>query len=80
MAANPNKLELFLTAIIVILGALMTGTIFPILISTDKMPVELIVIIFVFMLVIMIIGLQSVANIFYVRWQRKQKKDKNNGF
>ena len=67
----PNKLELILLIVVVSVSLLVSGVLFPLLVSTNKLSVTAIVILFLIVFYVMIIGFQAIANYFYVRWQRR---------
>jgi len=72
----PNKLEMILVMLVILIATVLTGIIFPLLISTDKLPISVIITLFLLILLLMVIGVQAIANHFYVRWQRNLKKNK----
>lgn len=68
-----NKLELLLSCVCIVIALMFTGIFFPFLISTDKLSLSTIIISVLFLFFILLIGIQSIFNIFYVKWQRKNK-------
>lgn len=77
----PNKLEIFLSLCVVAVAAIATGIIFPLLISTDKIPLAAIISLFILIFFLLIVGLHSILNFFYKRWQDKNvsKSNKHRG-
>lgn len=74
MKHAPNRLELILTGIVLFIAMILTGIIFPFIISTDSLPLFAIIGIAILIFVLMICGVEVIFNIFYIRWQRKKEK------
>jgi len=78
----PKKIEIFLCFIVIALAAIITGIIFPLLISTDKLPLIVIICLLVFIFFLVVVGLQSTFVFFYKRWHRRyvrRTNDKHSG-
>ncbi len=73
----PNKTELIMVFIIVGIALIATGIIFPLLISTDKIPLVGIIGLFLMIMFLIVMGLQFLFNLFYKKWQRKNERKSN---
>jgi hypothetical protein len=69
-----NKTELALVVMTIVLAFLFSGIILPFIVSTDKLPLSLIIILFCLIVFLMIIGIQAIINYFYVRFQRHVRR------
>ncbi len=70
----PNRLELFLVFIVIGIALLSTGIVFPMLISTDKLPLYAIIGLFLLLFFLLVVIIQFIFNFFYVLWQKKDTK------
>ncbi len=71
----PNKLEIILSTVCFFVATILTGIIFPLIISTDKLTFSAIVglLILIFLMVLLVV--QSIFNIFYKHVQNKGKQN-----
>lgn len=67
----PNKIEIFLAFILIGIALLSTKIIFSLLVSTDNLSLMDIIGLFVLLFLALLIGIQSIFNIFYLKSQRK---------
>ena len=72
---SPTKTDLVLLIVALFTGCILTGVVFPMLISTDSMPLSLIMLLLMVMLLCMIIGIQGLMNYFYCRVIDTRKKN-----
>lgn len=70
----PNKLEITLTVICLFIAAILTGIIFPLIVSTDKLPLSAIIGLLIIIFLMILLAIQSVFNLYYRRSQKKRKK------
>jgi hypothetical protein len=71
MKHPPNTLELWMTLIIIILSGIIAVTFFDCFVSREY-PLMTRLILYVPVQMLILIGLESLVNIFYGKWQRKQ--------
>lgn len=72
----PNKLEIFLSLFCIAITAIMTGILLPFVISSNRLSISEIIIFLFIMFFVFLVGVQSIFNIFYIKWQKKNESKK----
>lgn len=70
MKYSPNKTELWLCLIVLILASLATSIIFPAIINTKQLSIMANISLLIIILFLMVMGFQAIVNYIYVRYQR----------
>jgi hypothetical protein len=71
-----NRIELFMIFAVSIISLISTGIIFPLIISTDKLPLSIIIVIFCFFLLMIFLFIREVFDFFYKKWEIKNGNQK----
>lgn len=71
---SPNKLEIILSFVVVFLASAMTGIVLPFVISTDTLPLYIIIALLLGIFLLFFLGIQATFNYFYMRSQRREGK------
>ncbi len=70
----PNELEITLSLICLFISSILTGIIFPLIVSTDKLPLSAAIGLLIIIFLMILLAIQSVFNLYYRRSQKKRKK------
>lgn len=72
----PNKLEITFSLVCVFVTVILTGIVFPLIISTDKLPLIAIIGLLILIFLLILLGVQSIFNLYYSRFQKRGIKKK----
>lgn len=73
----PTKVDLAVLIVALFCGLTLTGIVFPILVSTDTMPLFLIMLFFMLMLLLTVVVIQGLISYFYFRVITEREKNRN---